>query len=184
MQAAMNAPAEVSAAAHLPAAAARRAPLKAEMPVTALRLEGFEASVAARAEALTAGLRDFGRAERLDVEHSREFWGQVREVEVFWRDRRPLWRVSLPPAAGWRFPEGLEGDALYDWAGGLVWFASEAPAATVRAQARELGGHATLYRGDGPAFEPLGGSLAALSARVKAAFDPKGLLNPGRFAEG
>jgi glycolate oxidase FAD binding subunit len=184
MQRAMNAPVEVSGAAHLPPAAAARAPLKADMAVTALRLEGFEASVAARADALAGALRDFGRVERLDPDHSRPFWSQVREVEAFWKDRRPLWRVSLPPVAGWRFLEGLEGDVLYDWAGGLVWLATEAPALSVRAQARRLGGHATLYRGEGAAFEPLPGALAALSARVKAAFDPNGVLNPGRFVEG
>ena len=182
MQAAMNSPAEVSGAAHLAAAVAARAPLKADLPVTALRLEGFEASVTARADALAGRLREFGRSERLDAEHSAEFWGQVREVEAFWKERRPVWRVSLPPAQGWRFPEGLQGEALFDWAGGLVWFASDAPAAGLRARARELGGHATLYRGEGPAFEPLIGPLASLSARVKAAFDPEGVLNPGRFA--
>ena len=179
----MNAPVEVSGAAHLPAATAARAPLKAHMPVTALRLEGFEASVAARAEALGA-LHGFGRVERLDAAHSAEFWAQVREVEAFWRERRPLWRVSVPPAAGWRVADGIEGDALYDWAGGLVWLATEAPAAAIRARAQELGGHAALYRGEGPSFAPLNGPLAALSARVKAAFDPNAVLNPGRFAEG
>jgi glycolate oxidase FAD binding subunit len=184
MQQAMNAPADVSGAAHLPAATAARAPLKAQMPVTALRLEGFEASVAARAEALAAALTGFGRAEQLDGAHSREFWSQVREVEAFWRERGPLWRVSVPPAAGWRMADGLDADALLDWAGGLVWLASEAPAAEVRARARALGGHATLYRGEGPAFEALDGALAALSARVKAAFDPAGVLNPGRFPGG
>jgi glycolate oxidase FAD binding subunit len=179
----MNAPMEVSGAAHLPQATAARAPLKAEMPVTALRLEGFEASVAARAETLGGLLRDFGRADCLDGELSRGFWTQVREVEAFQKDPRPLWRVSVPPAAGWRIAAAVAGDALCDWAGGLIWLATEAPAAEVRAEARALGGHATLYRGDGPAFEPLSGALAALTGRVKAAFDPEGRLNPGRFAE-
>ena len=62
----MNAPVEVSGAAHLPQATAARAPLKGEMAVTALRLEGFAASVAARAEHLAAALKGFGRAEQLD----------------------------------------------------------------------------------------------------------------------
>jgi len=143
-----------------------------------LRLEGFAASVAARAEHLAVALKDFGRVEELDAAHSREFWGQVREVEAFWKDPRPLWRICVPPAAGWRLGEAVAGEALYDWGGGLVWLLSpEDPRAAVRA----LGGHATCYRGEGPAFEPLAGPLAALTARVKAAFDPAGVLNPGRM---
>ena len=97
-----------------------------------------------------------------------------------------LWLRSLPPAAGWRIGKALGGetvaaDLLYDWGCGLVWLVCEADAAEVRRAARSLGGHATLYRGEGPAFEPLDGPLAALTARVKAAFDPKGVLTPGRM---
>ena len=181
MVAAMNAPVEVSAAAHLPEATAARAPLKGQMAVTALRLEGFAASVAARVDRLAAALKGFGRAERLDDELSRQFWVQVREVEAFHKDPRPLWRISVPPAAGWQVGATVAGDALYDWGGGLIWMLSEDDPAGVRAAASALGGHATLYRGDGPAFAPLEGPLAALTARVKAAFDPKGVLNPGRL---
>jgi len=182
MIAALGAPVEVSGAAHLPTAIAARAPLKAELAVTALRLEGFDASVAARVDSLAALLRPFGRAERLDGAHSRGFWAQVREVEVFQKEPAPLWRVSVPPASGWRIGEALGHEVLYDWGGGLVWALSE-DAGAVRAAARAAGGHATLYRGEagGAAFEPLEGPLAALTARVKAAFDPQGLLNPGRL---
>ena len=179
MTLALNAPAEVSGAAHLPPATAARPPLKGEMAVTALRLEGFAASVAARAEHLSAALKGFGRAEMLDAEHSRQFWAQIREVEAFAKDPRRLWRVSVPPACGWQVGEAVAGEALYDWGGGLVWLLTDAdPRPAVRA----LGGHATLYRGEGVAFEPLDGPLAALTARVKAAFDPNGVLNPGRMA--
>jgi glycolate oxidase FAD binding subunit len=179
MTRALNAPVEVSGAAHLPQRTAARAPLKGEMAVTALRLEGFAASVAARAEHLALALKDFGRIEQLDAPLSRDFWVQVREVEAFWKDPRRLWRISVPPAVGWRVGEAAPGDVLYDWGGGLVWLLSDAdPRPAVRA----LGGHATLYRGAGVAFETLEGPLAALTARVKAAFDPHALLNPGRMA--
>jgi glycolate oxidase FAD binding subunit len=181
MTRALNAPADVSGAAHLPQRIAARAPLKGDMAVTALRLEGFAASLAARAEHLVVALKDCGLAQQLDAGHSRDFWAQVREVEAFHRDPRPLWRISVPPAAGWRVAEAIEGDALYDWGGGLVWLLSEVDPLTVRGSVRSMGGHATLYRGDGSAFEPLDGPLAALTARVKAAFDPKGVLNPGRM---
>jgi len=180
MAAAMNGPFEVSGAAHLPVYAARARPLKAEMAVTALRLEGFEASVAARAEALVRALTPFGRMEELAGDHSREFWAQIREVEAFAGDPRPLWRLSLPPAVGWRGPHGLPGDALYDWAGGLAWLSTEQPAEKVRRVVRELGGHALCLRG-AEAFGPREGPLGDLQARVKAAFDPLGVLNPGRM---
>ncbi|THD70855.1 FAD-binding protein, partial [Phenylobacterium sp.] len=81
MTLAMGEPVELSAAAHLPPAAAARAPLKGEMALTALRLEGFAASVAARVDHMASALKAFGRIEQLDAPHSREFWLQVREVE-------------------------------------------------------------------------------------------------------
>lgn len=183
MGVAMNGPFDVSAAAHLPSHAARARPLKAEMPVTAIRLEGFAASVAARAETLAAALRAFGRIETLDADHSREFWAQVREVDAFAGDPRPLWRLSLPPAVGWRAPHGLPGDALYDWAGGLAWLLTDEPADKVRSVVRGLGGHALCLRG-AEAFGPREGGLGALQDRVKAAFDPLGVLNPGRMEGG
>jgi glycolate oxidase FAD binding subunit len=148
------------------------------MAVTALRLEGFAASVAARADHLAVALKAFGRVEQLDGQLSRDFWAQVREVEAFQKDPRRLWRVSVPPAFGWRIGEAVAGDLLYDWGGGLVWLLSDTdPRPAVRA----LGGHATLYRGESPALEPLDGPLAALTGRVKAAFDPDSVLNPGRM---
>jgi len=51
-------------------------------------------------------------------------------------------------------------------------------------------GHATLFRADAkskrrwPVFQPQPPELVALSARVKNAFDPKGLFNPGRMYKG
>ncbi|WP_430421715.1 glycolate oxidase subunit GlcE [Phenylobacterium sp.] len=180
MQAALNGPFEVSGAAHLPTFAARSRPLKAEMPVTALRLEGFEASVEARAQALVAALSGFGRIDELEGDHSRDFWVQVREAEAFAGDPRPLWRLSLPPAQGWKGPHALPGDALYDWGGGLAWLLTEEPAEKVRRVARDLGGHALCLRG-AEAFGPREGALGELQGRVKAAFDPLGVLNPGRM---
>ncbi len=181
MTVALNAPADISAAAHLPARTAALAPLKGSMAVTALRLEGFEASVAARADHLTAALSSFGRIERLDAAHSADLWTQIREVEALARDPRPLWRISAPPAAGWRIGEQAAGDVLYDWGGGLIWLRSDIPAGDLHALARSLGGHAALYQGDGAGLGPVDGVLGALAARVKAVFDPNGVLNPGRM---
>ena len=108
MALAMNAPLEVSAVAHLPH--------EADGAVTAFRLEGFAASVAARSESLASLLRAYGTPEILDPGLSRALWARVREIEMFQGDPRPLWRLSVPPADGWRVGEALPGDAIYDWA--------------------------------------------------------------------
>jgi glycolate oxidase FAD binding subunit len=56
------------------------------------------------------------------------------------------------------------------------------------ARARELAtgakGHATLFRGGERAagvFHPLAPALAKIHRRLKDAFDPAGILNPGRM---
>jgi glycolate oxidase FAD binding subunit len=52
------------------------------------------------------------------------------------------------------------------------------------------GGHATLIRAEPSvraavdAFQPLEAGLDRLSRRLKAAFDPAGILNPGRMYAG
>ncbi|MBA3446333.1 MAG: 2-hydroxy-acid oxidase, partial [Pseudaminobacter sp.] len=81
-------------------------------------------------------------------------------------------------------------EAFYDWQGGLVWLRMEADpeAERLRALVKKFGGgHATLVlashslRAALAIFEPQPPALAALSARLKDEFDPKGLLNPGRM---
>ena len=66
MSLAVGSPADVSGAAHLPAGVAARAALGAEA-VTALRLEGFGPSVAARILTLTEKLAPFGEPALLDA---------------------------------------------------------------------------------------------------------------------
>ncbi len=83
---------------------------------------------------------------------------------------------------------------IYDWGGGLIWAAlppsRDAHAATVRDRAYAIGGHATLIRAPDAvreivdAFHPLDAGIAALTARVKASFDPSDILNRGRLSRG
>ena len=57
-------------------------------------------------------------------------------------------------------------------------------AQAVRARAVELGGHAAAFRGGDRAagvFQPLAAPLAAVHRRLKQAFDPAGIFNPGRL---
>ena len=95
-----------------------------------------------------------------------------------------LWRLSLPQTAPLL---GLAGDELIEWHGAQRWLVTSLPAAAVRAAAAAAGGHATLFRGrdkSAGVFAPLAPALAKIHERLKLAFDPKGVLNPGRLYPG
>jgi glycolate dehydrogenase FAD-binding subunit len=204
MAKALNTPFEVSGVAHLPPAAARRAsvPIVAQGlgAVTALRIEGPAPSAAFRAEALE-GL--FGRGDRLDNAASAQFWQDVGEAQsLLPRGARVVWRLCPTPSLASVVASAIKtrlpsAEAFFDWGGGLVWLSvdaaeagADAGAAIVRGAMKSCGGHATLLvapaatRENTAVFEPAPGALAALKARVKAGFDPHGVLNPGRMQEG
>ena len=85
----------------------------------------------------------------------------------------------------------LAGEQLIEWGGAQRWLKVAAgdqatQAATIRASVRAAGGHATLFRkaegaGSVPVFEPLAPAIARIHERLKAAFDPAHIFNPGRL---
>ena len=195
MATAMSLPVEVSGAAHLPESVRSRFAGGA-LPhgaATVLRLEGLGASVAVRSEKLEAAMAPFGSVCRLDDEITAQLWSEIRDGAPYADgSKRPLWRVSVAPTAGHQLVGALRleagVDAYYDWQGGLVWMRMEADpeAATRRRYVKALGGgHATLLRAT-PAilaatdvYQPQPEAVAALSARVKASFDPAGIFRSG-----
>ena len=140
-----------------------------------LRLSGAEAGVRAAREKLGGE----------EVAGGAEFWASVREqAHACFRGPEPLWRLSLKSAAR---PLGLPGRQLIEWGGALRWIAGPAPAQQLREAAAGGGGHATLFRAhDKPAsvFHPLPPAAFRLHLRLKQAFDPAGIFNPGRMYEG
>lgn len=174
MARALGSAAEVSAAAHLPAWEGGA--------VTAIRLDGFPASIRARAETLHQLI------DGLDpLDDDSELWDAVCHASPLPRDK-PLWRIVVPGRNAPALVEALPGaEWLFDWAGGLVWLASDADPQLIRAAAAAAGGHAMLLRADAamratvPAFHPQPAPLAALETRVRRAFDPAGLFETGRF---
>ena len=206
MTAALNSSHEVSGAAHLPAAAAAQSAVSyvsgAGGAVTALRVEGFDPSVAARSEALRDLLGSFGALEELHSANSAVFWQEVRDAVPFQQDDHPLWRISVAASAGAAVVRDIAsaqaGAAIYDWGGGLIWYRLDNAAGDVgvgatavrTALSRHGGGHATLVRAtdavraQAEVFQPQATGLAALTARVKDSFDPRRILNPGRMYRG
>ena len=110
------------------------------------------------------------------------FWTGIREhADPFFADSRPLWRLSVASTAP---PLDLPGHQLIEWGGALRWLKSTADARTLRDAAARSGGHATLFRGgdkSGGVFHPLPPALMKLHRNLKQAFDPAGVLNPGRM---
>jgi glycolate oxidase FAD binding subunit len=199
LSAALGSPFSVSGAAWLPAEAAARVPELASIRggVALARIEDFATSVAYR----TAKLRDLlGLAGTLILDDvtSRAVWRAVRDVRPLAAEPGDaVWRVSVRPSAGAAVLIGLTRDhgmtGYLDWGGGLVWVSGPANGAAhgaVEAAARAAGGQWTLMR----APDALRGAvrvvpdepapLARITRRVKAAFDPRGILNPGRITAG
>jgi len=197
MSAAMGSNGEVSGAAHLPEGIADRvlAGALGGRAATLLRVEGFGPSVDYRVGSLKQLFRSVPEIELIDAERSRGLWRDVRDCIPFADGTdKPVWRVSTAPSEGWKLALALRREtpasAFYDWQGGLTWVrmeSGEAEAETLRRLVQQVGGHATLIRAPASvraavaAFEPQPPALAALSARLKAEFDPKGILNPGRM---
>ncbi len=150
--------------------------------VLTVRLSGAPAAVEAARRRLGGETLDGAEADR--------FWTGLRDHhDPFFVDAlqavgagATLWRLAVPQTAP---PLGLdEGESLVEWAGGQRWLVSRAAAATVREAAGRVGGHATQFRGGdraGGVFAPLAPPLDRIHRRLKDAFDPHHVFNPGRL---
>lgn len=179
MSRAMGSPFEVTGAAHC-------ARIDGETPVTLLRVEGFEASVSYRIQALKTLLGDTGaEMEVAGADMSAQLWKSIRDVEVAQALEGDVWRVSCKPSEAAALAErsGAKG-WFFDWGGGLIWLWSM-PGTDLRAQLGTYEGHATLVRASQdtmtrlPRFQPEAAGAARLSAGLRARFDPRGILNAG-----
>lgn len=116
------------------------------------------------------------------IPNSEQYWRDVRDQNlVFFQNNEILWRFSLSPATP--FPL-LSGQWFSDWAGAQRWLKSDEQPDSIFRSAAGHGGHALLFRGDdggSERFQPLPQKLWKLHKSVKQAFDPAGILNPGRM---
>ena len=158
-----------------------------------IRFEGVAVSVNDRFEKTQKELAPFGHTDKLEMAASETLWRDIADVALL-PEGRQIWRISLAPSQGpillQDIAQQMDVDAYFDWAGGLLWLSSDrhdAHQIIRQALAHNGGGHATLMRGSDElreavdVFEPLAKPLAALNKRIQDAFDPHGLLNPGRL---
>lgn len=137
-----------------------------------VRLSGNENSVKATSKKI-----DFDKEE-----NAINLWNDLRDYKapIFNTDIN-IWRVSVPTTAN---PDIGDDPFLVDWGGGLYWLNSERSAKEIFSSTREAGGSAMLFRGsvqDQELFQPLPNGLLSLHKGLKKAFDPHGILNPGKM---
>ena len=158
-----------------------------------IRLEGIEASVADR----IGHLKDMTNGDELAEATSVRLWRRIRDVQPLAEKPYDIWKVSCAPADAARVIDALdprlEMRMIIDWAGGLIWVASLSPQigpALRKVVAGLDSGFAMLVRDVGitrekiAPFEPLADGMFALHKRVKASFDPLGVLNFERMHQG
>lgn len=166
LSAALGSPYDVSGAGWLPGVGA------------VIRVEGLEGSVRHRSAALSRLLSRFGQ---VGIEEGGGHWRDLAEVRPFHDRPGDVWRFNLRPSEAPALIGRLGAPVVLDWGGGLVW--ALLPEGTdARTLAGPVTGHATRMRGAGPgAFPPEPPAVAALAAGLRARFDPRGILNPGRM---
>ncbi|HEU4960584.1 MAG TPA: glycolate oxidase subunit GlcE [Sphingomonas sp.] len=154
-----------------------------------LRIDGFRPSVDARFDQL-ARMVDRPGVERADGAESARLWNGVRTVAAI-ATTAALWRVGLPTMRGAAFAEAMTGEGfrvLIDWGGARVWLGGnddgDGRASVIHQRAAASGGHARLVRAS-PAVRahaappPPDAATAMLLRRLREAFDPHALFNPG-----
>lgn len=148
---------------------------------TAYRAGSLAVRLSGAPSAVAAGAKKIG-GDAMDAEQARQFWTDLREHRTpFFAGDQPLWRLSVKSTTP---PIDLGGPQIIEWGGALRWLRSDADPGRIRDVAAQSGGHATLFRAGHKAaavFHPLSPVLAKLHRRLKEAFDPEGILNPGRL---
>ncbi|MBT6566648.1 MAG: FAD-binding protein [Candidatus Puniceispirillum sp.] len=187
-------PHEPGSAAILPHNIAKDARIDMNAPmIIVVRLEGIAVSVNDRAMHL---LNANATGEKLDHGKSKKLWQKIRDVDLLAGMPADVWKISCPPSIAAGFLDKLRQQVAFDfysdWAGGLIWLSGVSDKNFGGAVRSALGqdGFAMLMRdvGDSKAhvspFQPLATSMFELHKRVKAAFDPKSVLNFGRMHDG
>lgn len=150
-----------------------------------VRLRGAVAAVESACERL---VRE-ARGQRMDNAQAGPDWAACRDQALpFFQSPSPelcLWRLSLPQTAP---VLDLPFAQLIEWQGAQRWlWAPVSAAAQLRAAAAAMQGHATLFRAgaDGAPgvrrFDAESPALQAITKRLREAFDPHGIFNPGRM---
>jgi glycolate oxidase FAD binding subunit len=164
--------------------------------------EGFEENVHRHLRDVQVIAERIGlKLDWLRDERHAQYWDGIRDFPL--RSERLIYRVTVPRAAvtevmkaiaDWKTAD-FDPAIVSDAAVGTIWIAAAANRASVEqfpkliTLARERDGHAVTFAGPPSCKQGVDvwGSLPpgfSLMREIKRQFDPKGILNPGRFLGG
>ncbi len=140
--------------------------------VTRLRLSGSDAGIESALRWIGGEADDQGAV----------FWDSVREhSHEFFEGGIPLVRGSVAPATPVICPQTPQ---LMDWSGAVRWVCGTGDHSEFDQQVRSRRGHVTRFRNadrSGEVFGPVDSVRMKYHQRLKDAFDPDRILNPGRM---
>jgi len=173
--------------------AARAAHIQNDSGTALIRVEGSKEALDEKLRILRKTFDAF-ETKTLDDAATQVLFREIGDGGIFVGRPTDIWRLSVAPTEAYAAAELAEAELWYaDWAGGLLWLgvdANEETARRLRGISARFSGHVTLMRASADlrsrlaVFELEPPARAALTASVKAAFDPQRLFNPGRMVEG
>ena len=138
-------------------------------------------------KAVLAAIKTLG-GDNLD--NPSDYWRSIKEQQHnFFCTEKNLWRLSLASDLEQISLEGEINDAdyLYEWGGALRWLKTDIAGDKIQNALNALDGHATLFRQNNTnseqtstLFQPLTPGLLNIHKKLKQAFDPENILNPGK----
>lgn len=147
-----------------------------------IRLSGTNSAIAAAIKSIGGDT----------MESASDYWHSIKEHQHdFFDTEKPLWRLSLASDIENISLDGgvnnNDSSYLYEWGGALRWLKTDLTGDKIQSALQKLDGHATLFRHSktnteqSPViFQPLSPGLLQIHKKLKLAFDPKNILNPGK----
>ncbi|MEQ9108103.1 MAG: glycolate oxidase subunit GlcE [Limnobacter sp.] len=162
--------------------------LSKPLPISATFFENGKLTVRLRgaSAAVQAALKNMGGQE-MESQQAQAFWTSVRDQQhEFFKAEGDLWRLAVPPTT---VDLAMHGQSVHEWGSGLRWFRADAgvTAEQIRATAKRVGGHATLYHAANEAarvqaFQQPDAVMLKLQRRLKEQFDPAGVFSINRLS--
>ncbi|WP_299197601.1 glycolate oxidase subunit GlcE [uncultured Amphritea sp.] len=137
-----------------------------------IRLSGAQSAV-------DATIKEWHGSEEPDADN---LWLALRDQQLSaFQSTDPLWRLSINAAAD---VAPLDHLSIIDWGGAQRWYRGHQDKYEMETLAERAGGQVSLYTGGdrtADVFHQPVPALQEIQKRIKASFDPDGILNSGRL---